>query len=314
MGTKLKTTKVSEPIVDPTAQVETANPVPATDPTSLTAVTGELKSFSNTAPLVPAELGNTFMIGSVKVADQRAALDLIITTANLLKEIMESRQLYTTFYTTDKRSGAKIPHNHPHVEAWQALAMLLGCTVRELESKYVYEMNGFESRAEVIRLIDGMRIGEGSGFCDFSEAGKDKAYAVKSMSMTRAISKAIKNMFGHIMKVAGFQPTPKEEIEDLGGSPLDGFSKDDGLPHQPDLDALMDAAQKEIYDYGLLLKLSKDEVDAIFVATYNDDFPPLPDAIEVYKATLHLAVKEGRPITKEEVAAFMLQNNGNPPA
>jgi len=258
------------------------------------------------SPLVPYKPGTMFMIGSVEFGSQEEMLKWTLSTAALLKDIMEKQRMFTTF--NDKKGGV---HVHPNLEAWQTLAMLVGCTLREVKSQFDQMLNGFESRVEVIRLIDGMKISEASGFCDCSENGKSAFYAAKSMSITRATAKAVKTPFGFIMKISGFEPTPAAEMEDENGeATIPGFTKPDQpratLMPRPDP---VEESMNEILTYGLALKLTAEELNDIFTSTFGKNMPDVVDAKEIYKATLHLFVREGRPPTKEEVAKYMFESD-----
>jgi hypothetical protein len=59
-------------------------------------------------------------------------------------------------------------------------------------------------------------VGSGFAICTNAESKKVSfdAYAVASMAQTRAIGKACRNLLGYIMKSAGYEPTPAEEMEE----------------------------------------------------------------------------------------------------
>jgi hypothetical protein len=81
---------------------------------------------------------------------------------------------------------------------------------RELTKPYFK----YECECDVVKLSDQARVSYGVALCSNLEdlkAGFEE-YAVNSMSQTRAIGKAYRNLLGHVMKAAGYQPTPAEEM------------------------------------------------------------------------------------------------------
>lgn len=73
---------------------------------------------------------------------------------------------------------------------------------------------GYESRVVLIRDDDQVQVGAGVAECSFHErTWRDRdGFAVKSMAQTRALGKAARMKYGFIMRMAGFEATPEEEI------------------------------------------------------------------------------------------------------
>ena len=72
----------------------------------------------------------------------------------------------------------------------------------------------YECECSLIKMSNGEIISHGTGLCSNMEllkVGFD-GYAVSSMSETRAIGKAIRNPLGFVMKSAGMEGTPAEEM------------------------------------------------------------------------------------------------------
>lgn len=113
--------------------------------------------------------------------------------------------------------------NYAHVEGWMLAGMLTGIDVQ------VDEPKDCSSDREVkysctARLYKGdKQIGSGYAICSSKEALKKSfdEYAIYSMAQTRAIGKAYRNKIGFIMKLAGFQPTPSEEMHKVNQTPSD---------------------------------------------------------------------------------------------
>jgi hypothetical protein len=113
---------------------------------------------------------------------------------------------------TDQKLAVKIQGRpHVRVEGWTLLGSMLGvfpvvAWTRKLE-------NGWEARVEA-RTRVGEIVGAAEAECLRSEktwATRDD-YALRSMAQTRATSKALRAPLGFVMQLAGFDPTPLEEM------------------------------------------------------------------------------------------------------
>ena len=71
------------------------------------------------------------------------------------------------------------------------------------------------ARTEIISVRTGKQVGYGESVCSNQEKRKRtfEPYAINSMTQTRSIGKAYRNLLSWLMKAAGFQPTPAEEME-----------------------------------------------------------------------------------------------------
>lgn len=75
----------------------------------------------------------------------------------------------------------------------------------------------YECECEVLKLSDGKRVNYGVGYCsnlELLKSGFDE-YSVNSMSQTRSIGKAYRNLLGFVMKAAGMETTPAEEMDEV---------------------------------------------------------------------------------------------------
>jgi hypothetical protein len=82
----------------------------------------------------------------------------------------------------------------------------------------------YECECKIIRLTDGVTVGFGLGMCSNMEDAKVEfeEYAVASMAQTRTIGKAYRNLIGFIMKGAGIEGTPAEEMPEEGDTLVKG--------------------------------------------------------------------------------------------
>ena len=123
--------------------------------------------------------------------------------ANVLAKVIEDKKLYSSI------QGKR----YVRVEGWTSLAVLLGCLPREV-SITRREDGTYEAVVELARMSDGAVLTRASAECGMDETkwAKGPDYARRSMAATRATSKACRLAFSWVMVLAGFQPTPAEEM------------------------------------------------------------------------------------------------------
>lgn len=157
-------------------------------------MTQELVQIDHTE-LAPARpMGSDEYRDTVKEAGEKA---------QVLAEVVESCNLYATI------SGRK----YLTVEAWQTIGVGYGITAR-IDWTRELEGGGWEARAVA---VDASNVERSAAEC---EAGRpdDKpwdsrpAYQQRSMAQTRAISKALRSCLSWVVVLAGYAPTPAEEM------------------------------------------------------------------------------------------------------
>lgn len=102
-------------------------------------------------------------------------------------------------------------------EAWQTVARFYGLSARTVSTKFVEygTAKGFEARAEVVDK-ESKIIGAAESVCLDDEknwTGKP-LYALKSMAQTRACAKALRQILSWVVVLAGYKPTPAEEVNE----------------------------------------------------------------------------------------------------
>ena len=144
--------------------------------------------------------------------------------ADALKDLVIKKGLF-------KKIGTK---EHLFVEAWQTLGVMYGVTskIASTESVQIGDAVGFKARAEAVLVSTGQVISSGEALClndednwnmrpvyEWPDGKKTKVGEVRvpthqlmSMAETRAISKALRNVLSWIVALAGYDPTPAEEM------------------------------------------------------------------------------------------------------
>jgi len=125
------------------------------------------------------------------------------------------------------------------VEGWQAIAIAHGCAAGARDVERVD--GGVRAIGEVRRMSDGVVIALAEGFVGEDEPTwyggvsrgktlpKRADYAIRAMAQTRAISRACRSAFAHVvvMMKAGLATTPAEEV------PYGGFDNGDVVDITP---------------------------------------------------------------------------------
>jgi len=126
--------------------------------------------------------------------------------ANVLNDVIVKQNLFINL------NGNK----HVKAEAWSTLGTMLSILPRE-DRVVVHEDGSFEAYVSLVNARTGILVGGGSGFVGMDEANwkRKPAYARRSMAITRATSKAYKTCFSWIIALAGYNPTPAEEMDFL---------------------------------------------------------------------------------------------------
>ena len=125
--------------------------------------------------------------------------------------------------------------NYVRVEGWMAIATAHGCNLSAGDVKKVD--GGYTAKGYVKRITDGLIIGEAEGFVGEDETSwfggegeyydrklhkkikkmyqKKPDYAIRAFVQTRAMSRAARSVFAHVVVLmdAGLSTTPAEEMD-----------------------------------------------------------------------------------------------------
>lgn len=132
----------------------------------------------------------------------------VTAIATQLKQLIVENQLFTNV------KG----NNYIYTDGWQIVGAFFGVTQRVTELVDLSDGLKYKYRA-VVELFDvksGHVVGRGIAICDNKESNKKSwdEYAIASMAQTRAIGKAYRGSFGWLMKLAGYETTPAEEMSE----------------------------------------------------------------------------------------------------
>ena len=173
---------------------------------------------SNEVALVDSGMGGLMVRPTLE--DLEADADLVVNRgiawSRALLKVMEDQKLYADV------SGKK----YPEVEAWQMLLAFSGLSPITKRVSPLYGDDGivyaYEAEVELI-TNSGQVVGGGVASCgmdSFSTRGRsgyDKDRAAQSTAQTWAVSKAARNKFSFVMKMAGYEATPADEMRGASG-------------------------------------------------------------------------------------------------
>ena len=157
-----------------------------------------------TLPVVPDEAPIPAALGAAIIEAENPA-DLVkkaTEMATVLSDLINKQELF-------KQIG---PKKHVLVEGWTTLGAMTSVFAHVEWSRAVED--GWEARV-VVRNAAGVSLGAAEAQCTTKEKnwkGRED-FAIRSMAQTRATSKALRMPLGWIMQLAGFNPTPAEEMD-----------------------------------------------------------------------------------------------------
>lgn len=146
-------------------------------------------------------------------------------------------------------------------EGWSFMGAMLGVAPRTVSVSELRDADGllvgFEANIELVTR-DGSVVGGAIAECSRTESHwRDRDdFALKSMSQTRACGKAYRMAFGFVMKAAGYEATPAEEMViegEVRREHPDGQRHREPRPPQP-----REAASGGFANVGALLTWARD--------------------------------------------------------
>lgn len=122
--------------------------------------------------------------------------------------------------------------DYVNVEGWQYAGSRLGIVpiIESLERLPVAtDEIKYQAHVKLLSLKSGLQVGSGFAICSNKEGGKKyyQEFAIASMAQTRAIGKAYRNILAWIIRAAGYEPTPAEEMDFL----MQPTAQDDKAKH-----------------------------------------------------------------------------------
>ena len=162
---------------------------------------------------VDTNLDNTELVVTepMPVSVSRAPSEVLkeaTQAAKALKQVLDSKKKKVRF------NGEQ----YLEFEDWQTVGKFYGVTVRIAATSPVEigGVSGYEARAEVIDK-SGMIVSAAEAMClnDERNWSKKPLFQLRSMAQTRASAKALRNVLAWVVVLAGYKPTPAEEMDEV---------------------------------------------------------------------------------------------------
>lgn len=181
-------------------------------------------------------------------------------------------------------------------EDWQTVGRFYGVTAKVVSTTFIdyADVKGFEARAEAVR-VDGQVISAAEAMClnDEPNWSKKPLFQLRSMAQTRACAKALRNVLAWVVVLAGYRPTPAEEVQDMGNG------KRHEPPHKEEKveGVITEPQRKRFYAIAKSTHASDDEIKNWLMSEYGfEHTKDIPKALydEICKRVVDdLGVKEG---------------------
>jgi hypothetical protein len=148
-------------------------------------------------------------------------------------------------------------------EDWQTVGRFYGVTAKIITTEFVDfgDAKGFLAKAVAIRT-DGMEVSAAEAMC-LNDEGNWKSkplFQLRSMAQTRACAKALRNVLAWVVVLAGYRPTPAEEMHEAGNNrpPVAAPQK----KGDTDPNKISEAQKKRFYAIAKGTGFSDDEIKA----------------------------------------------------
>jgi len=166
--------------------------------------------------------------------EQQKGLFVARDPAIVLEEAKRAAQALMTVVGQKKNPVIINKEQYLEFEDWQTVARFYGITVKVVRTALIDwgGVKGFEATAEAIRNVDGMVVSSADAMClndeekwstrakfEYVDGVRVKTgdvpvplFQLRSMAQTRACAKALRNILAWVVVLAGFKPTPAEEM------------------------------------------------------------------------------------------------------
>ncbi|HPD58328.1 MAG TPA: hypothetical protein PKW17_13880 [Smithellaceae bacterium] len=136
----------------------------------------------------------------------------------VLAEAQKAARALADIVSKKKRPVIMNGEQYLEFEDWQTVGRFYGVTAKITTTDFIDlgGVHGFMARAVALRA-DGMEISAAEAMCLNDEKNwKDKPlFQLRSMAQTRACAKALRNVLAWVVVLAGYKPTPAEEMQEV---------------------------------------------------------------------------------------------------
>lgn len=157
-------------------------------------------------------------------------------------------------------------------EDWMTLGRFYGVTAKVTSTAPV-EMGGitgFEAHAVALR-VDGQEISAADAMCMSDEPNwhKKPLFQLRSMAQTRACSKVLRNVLAWVVVLAGYRPTPAEEMEGVVSRGGGSASAAPNQPSRPSGRVITEPQRKRLYAISMGTQHAQEDIGEWLKSTYG---------------------------------------------
>ena len=164
--------------------------------------------------LTPTAMTNE-ALKTVKEAPRKAKIESYDIARS--DETLDLAKDLAKFIKDNKLSTTVQGKEFVNVEGWQYAGSRLGIVpiVEHVISSSTESEIRYQAKVTLWDMRSQHTVGAGFAMCSNKESGKKfyQEFAIMSMAQTRAISKAYRNCLAWIIRAAGYEPTPAEEMD-----------------------------------------------------------------------------------------------------
>lgn len=177
--------------------------------------------------------------------------DSMLSLSNELKRFVKDAHLVSNIKGKD----------YCNVEAWQMAGASLGLfpiitSVQDLSSETEIK---YMATCEVRSYQDNKLVSVGIAICSNKEGSKKffDEYAILSMAQTRAVGKAFRNQLAWLMKAAGFEATPAEEMDFVDAKADTRVHEEPKKPFKPVQTVVAEILEEEPTREEIMMQVAK---------------------------------------------------------
>jgi hypothetical protein len=167
-------------------------------------------------PVVEEEIINAEVTEAIVPAPPPSALSIQRAPDVVLEEAQRAAKAIKDVIESKPKKVVLKGKTYLQYEDWQTLGRFYGVTaiVRSTETFEYGDVKGFKASADALLVGTNTVISSAEAICMADEpnwVGKP-TYSILSMAQTRACAKALRNVLAWVVVLAGYAPTPAEEL------------------------------------------------------------------------------------------------------
>lgn len=143
-------------------------------------------------------------------------LEVTLPTLSKPETLKQFAKELKTFIVTQNLYTNIVGKNYVNVEGWQFAGLSMGLIANVVSCKRL-DRDGEVAYEATVEVYSGDRVvSRAFTLCSNKEDKKKRfdEYAIASMAQTRGIGKAYRMLLGPLMKMAGYEGTPAEEMDE----------------------------------------------------------------------------------------------------